>query len=129
MRIQHLHPADATALDNPSVRSEQLLWPHNTPEAHLTMTRVTMQPGATTPLHSHPGLEQVWMLQRGAATLLLAVGETAPEQTGDVVRTPAGELHGLTNIGAEPFVDLTATTPSIDLRPPYRIAATQEETS
>ena len=87
MTMQRLTPADATALDNSGVRSEQ----------------------------------------RGAATMLLAGGETARIQAGDVVRTPAGALHGLTNGGAAPFVYLTATTPPIDLRPSYRMAAPQEE--
>ncbi len=36
-------------------------------------------------------------------------------RAGGVTCTPAGEVHGLTNTGAEPFVDLTATTPPIDL--------------
>ena len=63
MTIQHLTPADAIALDNPGVRSEQLLWPHNAPEAHSTMTRMTMRPGATTARHAHPGSEQVCLVQ------------------------------------------------------------------
>ncbi len=44
-----------------------------------------------------------------------------------MIRTLAGKSHGLTNSGTEPFIHLTATTPPIDLRVFYRIAATQEE--
>ena len=73
--------------------------------------------------------EQVWVVPRGPAALLLAEGETAPVQAGDVVRTSAGELHGLNNSSAEPFVYLTAATPHLDLRPSYRMRATQEEIS
>ena len=123
MRVQHLTPADATTLSNPRVRSEQLLWPRNAPEAAVTMTRVTMRPGAVTPRHRHPGSEQVWVVEQGTATLLLEGDETAPVRTGDVVRTPAGEVHGLANTGAAPFVYLTATTPPIDLTGSYRNSA------
>ena len=55
------------------------------------------------------------MVGQGTATLLLANGETAPVKVGDVIRTTAGETHGLRNTGGEPFVYLTATTPPIDL--------------
>ena len=120
MRLQRLTPADATTLDNPGVRSEQLIWPRNAPEAAVTMTRVTVQPGATTPRHSHPRSEQIWVVEQGTATLLLEGNETAAVQAGDVIRTPAGEVHGLANTGTEPFVYLTATTPPIDLTGSYQ---------
>ena len=119
-RLQRFTPDDFTTLENPGVRSQQLVWPRNAPDAALTMTRVTMQPGATTPRHAHPHAEQVWIVERGAATLLLAEGETAPLRAGEVIRTPAGEVHGLTNTGSEPFVYLTATTPPIDLTAAYQ---------
>ncbi len=128
MRLQRLTANDFTTLQNPGVRSQQLVWPRNAPEARITMTRVTMQPGATTPRHSHPAAEQTWVVEQGTATLLLADGETAPVAAGDVVRTPPGEIHGLNNTGKEPFVYLTATTPPINLTASYREAATREET-
>ncbi len=120
MRLQRLTPEDFTTLENPGVRSKQLVWPRNAPGAALTMTRVTMDPGATTPRHAHPNAEQVWVVERGAATLLLADGGTVPVRGGEVIRTPPGEVHGLTNTGSEPFVYLTATTPPIDLTGDYQ---------
>ena len=128
MRLQRLTANDFTTLENPGVLSQQLIWPRNAPEARITMTRVTMQPGATTPRHSHPASEQIWVVEQGTATLLLANGETAPVQAGDVIRTPPGETHGLTNTGAAPFVYLTATTPPINLTASYQGAAQREET-
>ena len=119
MRLQRLTQSDFTTLENPGVRSQQLIWPRNAPDAKVTMTRVTMQRGATTPRHSHPASEQTWIVEQGVATLLLGDDETAPIRAGDVVRSPAGEVHGLTNTGAEPFVYLTATTPPIDLTTSY----------
>ncbi len=129
MPLQRLDARDFTTLQNPGVVSQQLVWPTNAPEARITMTRVTMQPGATTPRHSHPASEQTWVAEQGTATLLLADGETAPVAAGDVIRTPPGETHGLTNTGTEPFVYLTATTPPVDLTAAYQEAATRKETS
>lgn len=120
MRLHRLTPADVTTLDNPDVCSEQLIWPRNAPGAAVTMTRVTMQPGATTPRHSHPRSEQTWVVEQGTATLLLEGDETAAVQAGDVIRNAAGEVHGLTNTGTGPFVYLTATTPPIDLTTSYQ---------
>ncbi len=120
MRLQRLTPDDFTTLENPGIRSQQLIWPRNAPASALTMTRVTMQPGATSARHAHPAAEQVWIVEQGSATLLLADGETAPVRAGEVIRTPPGEVHGLTNTGPTPFVYLTATTPPIDLTRAYQ---------
>jgi hypothetical protein len=61
----------------------------------VTITRVTMETGATSPRHSHPKSEQTWIVEQGTATLLLANEEAAEMRAGDVVRTPPGEdEHG-----------------------------------
>ena len=120
MRPQRLTPDDFTTLENPGVRSRQLVWPRNVPGSTITVTRVTMDPGATTPRHAHLDAEQVWVVERGAATLLLASDETAPVRAGEVIHTPPGGVHGLTNTGSEPFVYLTATTPPVDLTTAYK---------
>jgi quercetin dioxygenase-like cupin family protein len=119
MPIQRLTPADIATLENPGVRSEQILWPGNAPEAQATITRVTMQPGATQPRHAHPRSEQTWIIERGTATLLLADGRTDGLRAGEVVRTPAGEVHGVHNGGDEPFVYLAVTTPPQDFTSAY----------
>jgi quercetin dioxygenase-like cupin family protein len=72
MPIQRLSPKDFTTLENPGKRSEQIVWPENAPEARITITRVTIEPGATSPPHSHPTAEQTWIVERGRGTLLLA---------------------------------------------------------
>ena len=46
-------------------------------------------------------------------------GKTALVKTGDVIRTPPNEIHGLTNTVIEPFVYMTATTPPVDLTTSY----------
>ena len=60
------------------------------------------------------------MVEQGTATLLLANGETAPVAAGDVIRTPPGEIHVLTNTGTASFVYVTATTPPVDLTTSYK---------
>jgi oxalate decarboxylase/phosphoglucose isomerase-like protein (cupin superfamily) len=48
--------------------------------------------------------------------------QTGEMQAGDVVRTPAGSIHGVNNTGREPFVYLAVTTPPRDFTPAYRMA-------
>lgn len=111
MSIQRLTTADFGLLENPGVRSEQIVWERNAPSAMVTITRVTMQPGAVSPRHCHQEAEQTWLVQEGEATLLLADDETQPLRAGDVIRTPAGDIHGIENTGAGLFVYLAVTTP------------------
>jgi mannose-6-phosphate isomerase-like protein (cupin superfamily) len=49
------------------------------------------------------------LVESGSATLLLADKKTEELRAGDVVRTPAGEVHAVTNSGSEPFVYLAVT--------------------
>lgn len=119
MAIQRLKAADAKSLAMDGKISAQILSVENAPDAHVTITRVTMQPGAISPRHVHSRSEQTWIVEAGSAALLLAEGRSAPLQTGDVIRTPAGEVHGIENTGAENFVYLTVTTPPEDMKPFY----------
>ena len=120
MSIQRLSTVDFATLENPGVRSVQIVWPRNAPEALVTITRVTMEPGSISARHSHPNSEQIWMVERGCATLLMDHDQTDVVQAGDVVRTPAGTIHGVDNTGREPFVYLAVTTPPQDFTPAYR---------
>jgi len=119
MAIQRLTAADSAVLENPGVRSQQIVWPGNAPDARVTITRVTMEPGAVSARHAHPQSEQTWIVERGAATLLMAGERTDEVRAGDVVRTPAGEVHGVTNTGGEPFVYLAVTSPPQDFTRAY----------
>jgi quercetin dioxygenase-like cupin family protein len=107
-------------LHNPGVRSEQIVWPENSPEARATITRVTMEPGAVSARHSHAASEQIWLIEQGAGELLMADARTDRLQLGDVVRTPAGAVHGLANTGGEPLVYLAVTTPPQDFSWAYQ---------
>ena len=60
MEIIRAHEMEEFA--NPGVASRQLLYPGNSPSARVTITRVTMEPGAINSRHTHPGAEQVWIV-------------------------------------------------------------------
>ena len=71
MSIQRLSAVDFEVLENLGVRSLQIVWPKNAPEALVTITRVTMEPGSISARHSHPDREQIWIVERGRAMLLM----------------------------------------------------------
>jgi quercetin dioxygenase-like cupin family protein len=118
--IQRLSAADFTTLENSGFRSVQIVWPKNAPQARVTITRVSMEPGATSARHVHPVSEQIWLIEQGSGLLLMTDGQTDALRAGDVVRTPAGTIHGVTNTGSERFVYLAVTTPPQDFEPVYK---------
>jgi quercetin dioxygenase-like cupin family protein len=120
LTIQRLSAADSTILENGGVRSVQIVWPRNAPEALVTITRVTMEPGAASARHAHSGNEQIWLIEQGSAQLLMDDGETDGLRAGDIVRTPAGTIHGVANTGDEQFIYLAVTTPPQDFTAAYK---------
>jgi quercetin dioxygenase-like cupin family protein len=110
---------DFELLSNPGVASLQIVWPANAPDARVTITRVTMEPGAVSRRHSHPRSEQTWIVESGTATMLLADDQTQVIGAGEVLRTPAGEIHGVVNTGRGPFVYLAVTAPPQDFTVAY----------
>ena len=63
-----------------------------------------MEPGSVSERHAHTCSEQIWIVERGEGILLLGNEKTEALHAGDIVRTPAGEIHGVANKGKEPFV-------------------------
>ncbi len=55
MAMQRLTPTDFGLLENSGVKSVQIVWGKNAPEAKVTITRVTGQPGSGQIRHSHQG--------------------------------------------------------------------------
>jgi quercetin dioxygenase-like cupin family protein len=119
LTIQRLTAADFTTLQNSGVQSLQIVWPNNAPEARVTITRVSVEPGTTSARHVHPVSEQIWLIEQGCALFLMKDGQTDSLRAGDVVRTPPGTIHGVTNPSSEPFVYLAVTTPPQDFTPAY----------
>ena len=105
---------------NPSVTSRQLLYPGNAPSARVTITRVTLEPGAVNSRHSHAESEQTWIALEGSGEILLANDATTPFAEGDVARFAPGDVHGLRNTGAVPFVYIAVTSPPLDFRGAYQ---------
>jgi mannose-6-phosphate isomerase-like protein (cupin superfamily) len=108
-----------TVLSNAGVESHQLLFPENSASTRVTITKVTVAPGAVNPPHRHETSEQVWVALAGSGTLLLGRAETLPFQAGDVVRFAEGDVHGFENTGSDPFVYVSVTSPPINFRAAY----------
>ena len=119
-RMELLTESDFTRLSNPGVVSLQLLSPHNSQSARVTITRVTVEPGAGQPRHKHDGSEQIWVALEGSATLLLGDGATRALNAGEVARFADGDVHGVDNTGGAPFVYLAVTAPPINFDYAYR---------
>jgi len=117
--MEIIRGADIASFANAGVVSEQLLFPENSTSQRVTITRVTVMPGATNPPHVHATSEQVWIALRGSALLLLGGNITAPFVEGDVVRFADGEVHGLSNGGIVEFVYLSVTSPPLNFRAAY----------
>ncbi len=114
MAVQRWRVLECDVLIKHGIQSRQLVWPSNSPESQATITHVTMEPGSVSGRHAHRYSEQIWIIERGEGTLLLGNEQTEVLCTGDIVRTPPGEIHGLVNGGKEPLVYLAITAPPQD---------------
>ena len=117
--MEHLTPQQFISLTNPGVTSTQLLSPHNSQSARVTITRVAVAPGAVQPRHMHASSEQIWYALSGSGVLLLADEKTRPIFAGEVVRFSENEIHGLENNGAAALEYLSITSPPIDFSYAY----------
>lgn len=107
-------------LSNPGVESTQLLSPHNSRSSRVTITSVTVAPGAEQPRHQHATSEQIWIAVEGEGTLLLQDLGTQPFERGQVVRFEDGDVHGFNNTGSVPFVYISVTSPPINFSYAYK---------
>jgi quercetin dioxygenase-like cupin family protein len=107
------------AFSNTGVTSRQLLFPENSSSTRLTITRVTVKPGARNPPHRHPASEQVWIALRGEGQLQLEGRRTEAFAEGDVVRFEDGDLHGFENTSEQDFEYLSVTSPPVNFRAAY----------
>ena len=117
--MEIIRRAEVTSLSNSGVTSEQLLFPENSKSQRVTITRVTVPPGATNPRHAHATSEQVWVALRGSGVLLLEGAANMSFSEGDVVRFEEGDVHGIENTGRAEFVYLSVTSPPVNFRAAY----------
>jgi mannose-6-phosphate isomerase-like protein (cupin superfamily) len=117
--MEFLNDTDIIRLSNPGVVSEQLLSPHNSASTRVTITRVTVDPGASQPRHAHEHSEQVWVALSGSGMLMLGGGETRDFRAGQIVRFADGDIHGFQNTSTEPFIYISVTSPPINFNYAY----------
>jgi len=117
--MEIIRRAEVTTFSNSGVTSEQLLFPENSASQRVTVTRVSVAPGARNPRHSHANSEQVWVALRGSGSLLLRDQATTPFAEGDIARFAEGDVHGFENTGSLEFVYLSVTSPPVNFRAGY----------
>lgn len=117
--MELIRAADIGQFSNSGVTSRQLLFPDNSRSNRITITRVTVKPGAKNPPHRHATSEQAWVALRGSGQLLLEGGKVTPFAEGDVVRFEEGDLHGFENISSSDFEYLSVTSPAVNFRAAY----------
>jgi quercetin dioxygenase-like cupin family protein len=117
--MEMIRAGQAAVLSNSGITSRQLLFPENSRSERITITRVSVAPGARNPLHRHALSEQVWVALRGSGQILLEGGETLPFGEGDVVRFEDNDLHGFQNTGGSEFEYLSVTSPPVNFRGAY----------
>ncbi|HEY7139049.1 MAG TPA: cupin domain-containing protein [Methylomirabilota bacterium] len=120
--MELIRAAEVKSFSNSGVTSRQLLFPENSRSARLTITRVTVRPGARNPPHRHETSEQVWVALRGRGQLLLDGGQVLPFAEGDIARFEDGDLHGFENTGGSEFEYLSVTSPPLNFRAAYERA-------
>ena len=117
--MELIREGEAAVLSNGGVTSRQLLFPENSRSERVTITRVTVAPGAKNPPHRHAASEQIWVALRGHGQLLLEKGQTVPFVAGDIVRFEDNDLHGFENTGVSEFEYLSVTSPPVNFRGAY----------
>ena len=117
--MEIIRRAEVQSFAQSGVTSEQLLFPENSKSQRITVTRVTIAPGASNPRHTHAASEQIWVALRGSGKLLLGGSATSPFGEGDVVRFAEGDVHGFENTGPVEFVYLSVTSPPLNFRAAY----------
>lgn len=117
--MEIIHAGEAAIFSNSGIISHQLLFPENSRSKRVTVTRVTVAPGARNPPHRHASSEQIWVALRGKGQVLLDDDKTVPFSEGDVVRFEDNELHGFENLGGSEFEYLSITSPPVNFREAY----------
>ena len=104
---------EVVVLTNSGITLRQLISPGNSRSERVTITRVSVAPGAKNPPHRHAS-EQVWVALRGSGQLLLENGQTMPFAEGDVVRFEDNDLHGFENTGGYEFEYVSVISPPVN---------------
>jgi quercetin dioxygenase-like cupin family protein len=117
--MELIQAGDIPVLTNSGITSRQLLFPENSRSERVTITHVTVPPGAKNPPHRHMTSEQIWVAIRGSGRLLLEDGMFMSFSAGDVVRFEDNDLHGFENTGETDFEYMSVTSPPVNFRGVY----------
>lgn len=118
--MEIIRAAQCTVLRKSGLTSRQLLFPENSNSERVTITRVTVAPGAKNAPHRHEESEQIWVALRGSGHLLLEGGTTMPFGEGDIARFEDGDLHGFENTSDSDFEYIAVTSPPVNFRSSYK---------
>jgi mannose-6-phosphate isomerase-like protein (cupin superfamily) len=112
MDVQSLDKvAPFTTMDGSQIR--ELLAHRNSCIHNQSLAEARVAPGATTFLHYHCRAEEIYFVLAGRGRMRL--GEESREiGPGDAVAIPPGEVHQITNIGAEELVFLCCCAPGYE---------------
>jgi mannose-6-phosphate isomerase-like protein (cupin superfamily) len=81
---------------------------------NLSITWVECEPGSEQPVHQHANSEQVYVIVRGRG--VMRVGHEEREvRSGTMVLVPSGASHSIRNVGEEPLLYVSATSPPFEL--------------
>ncbi|MFQ5934538.1 MAG: cupin domain-containing protein [Dehalococcoidia bacterium] len=81
---------------------------------NLAITWVEGAPESEQPSHSHPANEQAYVIVRGRG-LMMAGDEAQEVGPGTIVLIPPNTSHSIRNIGEEPLVYVSATSPPFEM--------------
>ncbi len=118
--MEFISSSSIKTLSNPGIDSRQLLNPENSTSKRVTLTEVTVAPGAIQPRHSHDASEQIWICTKGKGMLLLAGDMEKEFSKGDVVRFEDKDIHGIRNDNDSPLTYISATCPPINFSYAYK---------
>jgi quercetin dioxygenase-like cupin family protein len=75
------------------------------PGREVIQVRVEIDPGVTSPRHSHPGEEIIYVLE-GVLEYQVDGKPAVTLKAGDVLFIPAGTIHAAKNVGSTPGAEL-----------------------
>jgi len=115
-----------TSFSNSGVQSEQLLFPENSSSRRVTLTRVTVLPGATNPPHRHPASGRFGLRSKVAefSCSMTSARSQLPPGRLSVSRTATCMVFIIPDV---PFVYLSVTAPPVNFREAYSRAWTKTE--
>jgi quercetin dioxygenase-like cupin family protein len=81
--------------------------------SNFVMRIFEMQPGITSPRHSHPWEHGIYVIE-GCGTAFNDEGEKTAIQKGDVIFIPPNEMHCIANAGTVPLQFICLVPPEGD---------------